>query len=590
MALFRKQKAPRQGSTLSEVYRETRWIYVHMRPYKKAIFLYVLLGLISTLMSILMALLSKSLINTIVNLGGSGSGGWRVVQLGVLVVLVSLGNIALGAFVGHFSTRINLRISNALRAEVYGKILSTDWQSLQEFHSGDLLNRINTDVTTISQSVLGWVPTLIIKLAQFLLSLLIILWFDPTMALLAIGTAPFTLLVARPFVGKMRRLSKEVRNVSSEMMAFHGETLQNVQPIKAFNLTGPFRKRLDQVQQKHYNVSMEMNRFSILNSTLLSACSCIISYLCLGWCAYRLWLEAIDFGTLILFIQMAGYVSAALTALIKLVPAAIECTVAAQRVMTVFDLPAETEEYGDRVQQLMEEDAPYQLELRKMDFAYSGRKPVLRQLDLQLKQQEMVAIIGASGSGKTTLFRILLGLLTPTSGSALLLSGGEEIPLSPSTRCMFSYVPQDNVIFSGSIADMLRMVRPDATDEDIYRALGLACAEDFVRALPDGIHSSIKERGGSLSEGQNQRLAIARAILADAPILLLDEVTSALDLETERKVLKNITSLSGKTCILTTHRPSVLSLCHHVYRIEGTALRELDREAVRALRYQDAIL
>lgn len=585
MSLFQKIKKHLAGGTLSEIYRETKWIYTHMRAYKKAILAYVLLGLATTALSMFIALISKDLINTIVNLGGSGSGGWRVVRLGLNVVLVSLGSILLGAFVGHFSTKINLRISNELRAKVYGKILATDWQSLQEFHSGDLLNRINTDVTTVSHSVLGWVPTLIIKLAQFLISLMIILWYDPTMALLALLTAPFTLLVAKPFVGKMRSLSKEVRNVSSEMMSFHGETLQNVQPIKAFNLVEPFRQRLDQVQQKHYDTSMEMNRFSLLNSSLLSACSCIISNLCLGWCAYRLWLGAIDFGTLILFIQLAGYLSSALTALIKLVPSAIECTVAAQRVMTVFDLPAETLEYADRVDQLIREEAPYCLQLRQMDFAYNGRKAVLQKVDLEIRQQEMIAIVGSSGSGKTTLFRILLGLLTPKDGSALLLSGQEEIPLSPSTRSMFSYVPQDNVIFSGSIADMLRMVRPDAGDEDIYEALRLACAEDFVRALPEGIYSSVKERGSSLSEGQNQRLAIARAILADAPIMLLDEVTSALDLETERKVLKNIASLSGKTCILSTHRPSVLAMCDHVYRISGTKLQQLSDRDIQELRY-----
>lgn len=214
-----------------------------------------------------------------------------------------------------------------------------------------------------------------------------------------------------------------------------------------------------------------------------------------------------------------------------------------------------------------------------------GRIKVLDGISFSMEKGDVLSIIGSSGSGKTTLFRILLGLLPPKAGQALLLSGSEEIPLSPSTRAMFSYVPQDNVIFSGSVAQMLRMVRPEASDEDIYEALRLACAEDFVRALPEGIYTSVKERGGTFSEGQNQRLAIARAILADAPILLLDEVTSALDLETERKVLKNITSLSGKTCILTTHRPSVLSMCDHVYRIRDTKLYSLDREEISALRY-----
>ena len=209
------------------------------------------------------------------------------------------------------------------------------------------------------------------------------------------------------------------------------------------------------------------------------------------------------------------------------------------------------------------------------DSSYQSQSLILDDLELNIHAGETVAVVGPSGSGKTTLFRILLGLLNPTAGAAELVCGEERIPLSPSTRCMFAYVPQDNVIFSGTIADTLRLVKPDATDEEIHRALRLACAEDFVSALPNGIHTALKERGSTLSIGQNQRLAIARAILADAPILLLDEVTSALDLETEEKVLQNIASLRDKTCIISTHRPSVLSLCDRIYRIRKRKLEIL---------------
>ena len=190
----------------------------------------------------------------------------------------------------------------------------------------------------------------------------------------------------------------------------------------------------------------------------------------------------------------------------------------------------------------------------------------------------MIAIVGPSGSGKTTLFRILLALLRPTGGTAELISGELRVPLSPATRSLFSYVPQDNVIFSGTIADTLRLVRPSATDEEIYAALEVACADSFVKALPKGIYSTLQERGSSLSVGQNQRLAIARAVLADAPILLLDEVTSALDMETEQQVLQNIAALPNKTCIISTHRPSVLSLCDRIYRIRDAHLTPLSKE------------
>lgn len=564
---------------LKEIINETRWIYQHTRAYKKAIVCYVLLGLLTTALSMVVALASKELVNSIVYLKTvEGYGGTRVLTTGATVVLLSIGNIVLNAFVTRYSTKINLRINNELRAEVYETFMNTDWQSLQEFHSGDLLNRINNDVTSVAGSVLGWVPTLIIKGALFASSLIIILIYDPTMALFALLSAPVTFLVAKPFVGKMRGFSKNMRQINSEMTSFHEESLQNAQNIKAFNLVDTFLVKLHAVQQKYYETSMDYNRFSILNSSFLSAVGMIVSYLCFGWGAYRLWLGKIDFGTMTLFIQLASYLSSALTALIKLVPSAVECTVAAQRIMTIFDLPAESAQDRAAVESVKRSGQPITLRFEDLQFAYQKRSVVLKDLQLQINQHEMIAIVGPSGSGKTTLFRIMLGLLNPTGGSATVSVGERTFDMSPSTRTLFSYVPQDNIVFSGTIAETLRLVRPDATEEQLYEALAVACADDFVRALPNGLHCTMRERGSTLSLGQNQRLAIARAVLADAPILLLDEVTSALDLETERLVLRNLANLQNKTCIISTHRPSVLSLCDRIYRIQDTRLELLPQE------------
>lgn len=569
MNLLRKIYRGLQDGTLRDISRETYWIYHHTRSYRKAILLYTLLGLASTLLSIFSSVLSKNLINAII-----AQQGWHVLQAGIAVVLLAASGILLNAFVSRYSTKINLRVSIDLRKEVYGVFMNTDWPSLQQYHSGDLLSRINTDVATVASSVLGWVPTLIIKLTQFLVSLGVILYFDPTMAILALLTAPLTFFVARPFISKMRSLNKEMRNVNSEMISFYEETLQNIPSIKAFNLVDSFREKLSEVQEKYYRTSMDFNLFSVKNSSFLSATGMLVSYLCLGWGAYRLWCGKIDFGTMVLFIQLAGYLASSVTALIKLVPSAIECTVAAQRIMTIFDLPREHMEYLEEVKRLRQND--FSVQLDNLGFGYEDDRAVLNTISLNIQPKEMVAIVGPSGSGKTTLFRILLGLVQPSEGTATLIGPEVTVPLSPSTRSLFSYVPQDNVIFSGTIADTLRLVRPDATDEQIYDALRIACAEDFVRKLPNGIYSSVKERGRSLSVGQNQRLAIARAILTDAPILLLDEVTSALDLETEQRVLQNIAALEGKTCIISTHRPSVLSLCDHIYRIKDQKLEMLD--------------
>lgn len=488
MSLIRKLRDRLQGATLHDLWVETRWVLHHSKRYRRSIAAYVLLGIASIALSLLSSLSSRELINAIVYLQG---GGRRVLFCGVTVVLLAGSTIVLNALVSRFSAKINLRIGNELRAEVFGMFLNTDWESLQQFHSGDLLSRINTDVSNVAGSVLGWIPSLILRLTQFLASLAVILVYDPTMAVLALLSAPVTLLLSRPLVGKMRSFNRDMRAVGSEMTAFQEETLQNIPAIKA--------------------------------------------------------------------------------------------SVSARRIMSVLELPRERLDHPERAQRLVREGVPLTLSLQGLEFAYQGRAPVLKQLDLQVQPHEMIAIVGPSGSGKTTLFRLLLGLLHPTGGSAVLTGGGEALDVSPSTRCCFAYVPQDNVIFSGTVAETLRLVRPDAPEEALWAALRAACAEDFVRGLPGGLDCPLRERGGSLSEGQNQRLAIARAILADAPILLLDEVTSALDLETEQRVLENIAALPGKTCILSTHRPSVLSLCSRVYRLHNAALELLPESEWRRL-------
>lgn len=580
MSLIRKLRDRLQGATLHDLWVETRWVLHHSKRYRRSIAAYVLLGIASIALSLLSSLSSRELINAIVYLQG---GGRRVLFCGVIVVLLAGSTIVLNALVSRFSAKINLRIGNELRAEVFGMFLNTDWECLQQFHSGDLLSRINTDVSNVAGSVLGWIPSLILRLTQFLASLAVILVYDPTMAVLALLSAPVTLLLSRPLVGKMRSFNRDMRAVGSEMTAFQEETLQNIPAIKAFHLVDTFRERLDRVQERYYDTGIAFQRFSILTSSFLSSCGMLVSYLCLGWGAYRLWQGRIDFGTMVLFLQLASYLSSSLSALIHLVPSAIEASVSARRIMSVLELPRERLDHPERAQRLVREGVSLALSLQGLEFSYQGRAPVLKQLDLQVQPHEMIAIVGPSGSGKTTLFRLLLGLLHPTGGSAVLTGGGEALDVSPSTRCCFACVPQDNVIFSGTVAETLRLVRPDAPEEALWAALRAACAEDFVRSLPGGLDCPLRERGGSLSEGQNQRLAIARAILADAPILLLDEVTSALDLETEQRVLENIAALPGKTCILSTHRPSVLSLCSRVYRLHNAALELLPESEWRRL-------
>ena len=325
---------------------------------------------------------------------------------------------------------------------------------------------------------------------------------------------------------------------------------------------------------------MELNTFSIKTNIWMTIIGNLVSYACFGWGIYQLWTGRITYGTMTLFLNQAGKLSSAFSALVGVVPSTISSTMSARRIMDIVELPKEVREKEDTTYLQEVADKGFGIKLEDVFFAYVEDKQVLTSSSLIARPNEIVALVGPSGEGKTTLIRMFLGLIVPNDGTAMLVDcNGNEIALGAATRRFFAYVPQGNSIFSGSIAENLRMVKEDATDEELIEALKIACAYDFVMALPEGIYGKLGEKGRGLSEGQAQRIAIARAVLCDAPVLLLDEATSALDVATERKVLKNIIQQRpNKTCIVTTHRPSVLNMCQRVYRVMDTKITQLDEE------------
>ena len=304
-----------------------------------------------------------------------------------------------------------------------------------------------------------------------------------------------------------------------------------------------------------------------------------VQFIAFGYCLFRLWTHSITYGTMTLFLQQRSNLTGAFNSVVSIIPSFLNSSVSAHRIRELVELPKEV-----HIPESSELDAcmadGFTVEMRGVDFAYTDGKNVIQHSALIAKPGEIVALVGASGEGKTTLIRLILGLVRPQAGEAVICaSDGRELPMNADTRHLFAYVPQGNTILSGTIAENMRMVKEDATDEEIIAALQIACAWDFVQKLPETINSKIGERGRGLSEGQAQRVAIARAVLRDAPILLLDEATSALDVTTERQVLRNIIQQKpNKTCIVTTHRPSVLNMCQRVYRVMDTQVAELSEE------------
>ena len=298
-----------------------------------------------------------------------------------------------------------------------------------------------------------------------------------------------------------------------------------------------------------------------------------MEFIAFAYCLWRLWGGYINFGTMTLFLQQRASLSSAFSGLVGMLPSAMTSSVAARRIRELAELSKEPRG-GEQPH-----GGAYALKLENIDFSYTAGTKIISGSGFEAAPGEIVALVGPSGEGKTTLIRMLLGLVHPDGGTARLVGKDGEVPLSADTRCLFSYVPQGNTVFSGTIADNLRIVRQDASDEQLVAALKAASAWDFVDKMPQGINRPVGERGRGLSDGQAQRIAIARAILRDAPILLMDEATSALDVATERQVLRSILEhCPDKTCIVTTHRPSVLSMCSRVYRVLDTRVTELSEE------------
>ena len=575
--LIRKIK----DGTALQILQELRWIGSYSRRYLWAIGWYILLGILGTGITLAASVVSKDIIDIV-----TGYQTGYAVQAAVIYVVMQLTTIGLKAAASRISAKVQLRVSQEIRLDVFGKIMRAQWETLSEFHSGDLLTRSSRDTDTVAGSVISWVPSLTVNLLQFAGTFIILFWFDSTLALLALASAPITLLLSGFLVKRIRKHSQQLRRIGSETTAFHTEAFSNIQFIKAFHAIDIYSGKLKSIQQKHKEATLEYNRFSVLTSSFLSLVGMVVGGVCFLWSAYRLWGNHITFGEMTLFLQMSGSLSGAFGALVSLVPAAITAATAAGRIMEITRLPAEEIHGKEQVDCMLQASSGIGIRAENVAFSYRSGKEVFRRVCFQAEPGQIVALVGPSGGGKTTLLRLLLGMMLPQEGNIYLHSEKPEMTLcaAPSTRALFSYVPQDNTLFSGTIAENLRITNPEATDDMLVDALKMACAYDFVSAMPEGLDSRVGESGNGLSKGQIQRICVARALLSDAPVLLLDEATSALDVKTERVLLENITAFrKGRTCIVTTHRPSVLSICQRAYLIQNQTVSPVEEEQLKQI-------
>lgn len=564
-----------KDGSIKEMWDEFKWMMGYAQNYKKEILFYIFLGMFSTVMTLVSSIASKELIDVV-----TGHNVSKAPLMAIIMISMALFSLFFSSIMSRITIKINIRIQNDIQADIFDKIIGVNWLDLAKFPSGDILNRFSSDVGTVAQSAIGWVPDIVVAIFNFIATLAVVMYYDPTMMVLTLLNAPVMLVASKIMMAKMRKYNMKVKEMNSEVLDFQSETFSNIDSIKSFDLTNLFSRRLRDFQSRYKDVNLEYNLFSIKTNIVLSLIGMVIQNILVVWCVYRLWTGHITYGEMTLFMTQSQRMSSAFNSLVSIIPSTVNSTISAARLIELVSLPKEKRAIDD-CENLKDAVADgFSVKLKDIDFSYIEDKQIIKSSSFEANRNEIVALVGPSGEGKTTLIRIFLGLLVPNSGDAVLCDkNGVEVTLNASTRKYFSYVPQGNTIFSGTIADNLRMVKEDATDDEIIEALEIACAYDFIKDLPEGINTKVGARGLGFSEGQSQRISIARAVLRDAPILLLDEATSALDVITEKKVLSNIIKQKpNKTCIVTTHRPSVLNMCQRVYRVQKTRVTQLNEE------------
>lgn len=560
---------------------ELLWLFSLSRCYKKEIFAVTVLSVIGTVFSLTTSLCLKYVIDIV-----TGTLNQSILLVVLAAVAMLLGSIFLSAIASRITTKVNVKIQNELQLQVYGTIFNAQWESLREYRKGDLINRINSDASLIASGAVSWWPTVITFAAKFIYTFVLIVMNDPIMAAIALMSAPVSALLSRFMIRKMHNHSLKVKELSADIMSYQEDSFQNLQYIKSFGISDVINKRLIKKQQEYKEESLNYNKVTVLMNIIMGLVGITVTFVSYAWGIYRLWEGFITYGTMVMFLQLTLTLSNSFNSILSVIPTTINLGTSAARIISLENLPEEKSTPTAEEKKFINSNfkSGVSINCSNLSFSYSDKpsERVLKNAGFSAGIGETIAIIGGSGIGKTTFFRLLLGLLEPTEGEITFKGNNNEtIKAGPSTRELIAYVPQGNTIISGTVAENLRLIKKDATDEEIITALKLSCAYDFVSKLPQGINSQIGESGNGFSEGQIQRISIARALIKDAPVLLFDEVTSALDEETEGRLLHNIqTHFKNKTIIFVTHKLNALDISDNVYKIDKKQLHRVNYSVV----------
>lgn len=532
------------------------WLWKALKGNRLQVALNAMLGLLGVAVSLSTVWAMQNAIDIASHAVG-GSLFWAV---GIMAALI-LCDFAINISRTWIRNILGVKAQNRMQQQMLDRLLRSEWQSKERMHSGDVINRLEMDVNNVVVFVTETLPNALSVVALFIGAFCYLAHMDAYLALVTIGILPVFMLLSRLYVGRMRKYSRDVRNSDSQVQSILTETVQNRMVVKTLECDDMMVRRLGDTHTELRHRVRRKTKFSVFSRLILNAgfaSGYLVAFL---WSAVRLYEGTITFGAMTAFLQLVYRIQGPARDITKLAPAFVSVLTAAERLMELEQMPLEAQGEQRLVQ------APCGIRLTGVTYAYADEpdRKVIDNLSFDFKPGTCTAVLGETGAGKTTLVRMILSLVRPQDGKVCIYNNEKETEVSPLTRCNFVYVPQGNTLLSGTIRDNLMLGNPEATDEMMREALEKSCA-GFVMQLPDGLETKISESGGGLSEGQAQRIAIARALLRNRSVMIFDEASSALDPDTERKLLENILRDNDKTVIFITHRHAVVEYCMQVLR------------------------
>ena len=539
-----------------------RWLSKAVRPYRTAMAVMMTCHVLLACCSIGFVYVSKKLVDVavaILNDAPSGRGIWYWAAAMISIILV---RIALNALRSYLQTKTDIRLKNSLRHRMFDVLLHLEYEGKSKHHSGDILNRMQEDVRVLSNAVAVSLPNLVGTILQFVAAFVFLLILDVRLAVVIVIVVPVGLVAGKYISSRIRHLTLDIRNSDSKVQAHVQESIQHITLLQSLEYSDTSSAELESLQNALYGNELRRTRFSVVSRIFISLAFSAGHAIAFIWGVLGISTGAVTYGMMTAFLQLVGQIQRPLVEMGSQIPALIHATASIDRLIEIESLPREAP--GEQI--LLDSTAG--IRLSDVSFAYpDSEKDVFCGFSYDFMPGTRTAVVGPTGVGKSTLIRILLSLLKPRSGSVEIYSS-ETFPMSPSLRSNLVYVPQGNTLFSGTIRDNLLMGKPDASDDEMWTVLQTAAA-DFVTDLPAGLDTQCFEAGGGLSEGQAQRIAIARALLRPGSILLLDEFSSALDAQTEMILMERLTrSLPDHTMIFITHRDRIIDYCDSVLRMQ----------------------